>query len=303
MNKVCIVGCGNVGMAFAHEVAMRGEFVEELCLIDIDDSRAKGEALDLSHTMAFASNLMTIKQGHFGESKDADVVVITAGRNQSKGGETRQDLVKLNAKIVSDCISECEKAGFQGVYIIATNPVDVVTYVALSSSGISENRIFGSGTTLDTARLKCVLGEKLKINPKSINAYVLGEHGDSEFVAWTLADISGSDISNYLTNEEKDEIEKSVKNSAYEIIEQKGYTNFGVGTCLFELTKAVLCNENVVYTVSTLNDEMDMCYSVPCIIGKDGIQNKLLLKLGVVENQKLNQSISSLKACYNSLKK
>ena len=301
MNKVCIIGCGNVGMAYAHELALKATFVEELVLIDIDEQRAKGEALDLMHTMPFADNFMLIRSGDYTECANANLVVITAGKNQKKGGETRQELFKTNAKIVTSVIKQAEQAGFTGVYLIATNPVDVVTYVACTKCGVSASRIIGSGTTLDSARLKYAIGMRLGINPRSVNAYVLGEHGDSEFVAWSVSSISGANLSATLDEGVKSEIEKQVVNSAYEIIDAKGYTNFGVGACLYAITKAILCNENEVFTASTLNVNEDMCYSAPVIIGANGIVNKIILDLSTTEKQKLSESIKSLRNCYKTL--
>ncbi len=297
MRKVCVVGCGNVGIAYVHELMLKGDFVESICLIDVDKDKVEGEVLDLSNTMAFNDNLIDIQSGEYKDCFDADVVVITAGRNQQSSEESRLDMLKDNAKIVSCIIKEIEASGFKGVYIIATNPVDLVTLLSLKECKISANRIFGTGTTLDTARLKCVLGKKLCINPKSINAYVLGEHGDSEFVAWSKADISGVDIKSKLSLDDKKNIEKQVRDMAYEIIEKKGYTNFGVSSCLFALTKAILCDEGLVYTVSVYDEDEDMCYSMPAIVNACGIGAKLKIQLDDFEVKQLKKSVKCLKKC------
>lgn len=298
MNKVCVVGCGNVGMAYAHELALKAHFVENITLIDIDTEKIKGEALDLIHTMAFSDNYIDVKCGTYQSCKDASLVVITAGKNQKKGGETRQELIKINAGIIKNIISEVEQSGFKGIYLVASNPVDVLTYIIVKECGISKTRVIGSGTVLDTARLKCVIGASLNINPRSVNAFVLGEHGDSEFVAWSVADISGVKLDENLAEKSKNKIEKDVVSSAYNIIQTKGYTNYGVGSCLYALTKAILCNENEVFTVSTYHAKDDCCYSMPAIIGVNGVVNKLTLNLSDKEKAKLKKSINSLKKCY-----
>lgn len=303
MNKICVVGCGNVGMAYVHEVALKATFVEEIVLIDLQKSLAEGEALDIMHTMPFNENYMLVRAGGYDDVKDANLLVITAGKNQKKGGETRQELLKINAEIVTDIIKKAEKSGFKGVYLIATNPVDVVTYIACTKCGVNPSRIIGSGTTLDSARLKYALSVKLGINPRSINGYVLGEHGDSEFVAWSVSSISGANLSANLDEGTKVDVEKQVINSAYKIIDAKGYTNFGVGASLYALTKAVLCNENEVFTASNLHVQDDVCYSSPVVIGANGIVNKITLDLSATEKEKLAESIKSLRECYKNYKK
>lgn len=303
MNKICVVGCGNVGMAYVHEIALKAHFVEEIVLLDIDKQKAEGEALDIMHTMPFNDNYMLVHAGDYADCADANLLVITAGKNQKKGGETRQELLKSNAEVVISIIKSAEKAGFKGVYLIATNPVDVLTYIACTKCGVSASRIIGTGTTLDSARLKYALSAKLGINPRSINGYVLGEHGDSEFVAWSVSNISGANLSANLDEATKIELEKEVINSAYKIIDAKGYTNFGVGACLYALTKAVLCNENEVFTASALHVQEDMCYSSPVVVGAKGVVNKITLDLSATEKEKLNESIAKLRESYKNYKK
>lgn len=303
MNKVCVVGCGNVGMAYVHQLVLKANFVEEVILIDVDKKKAEGEALDMMHTMTFNENFMLVRAGDYSDCSDANLLVICAGKNQKKGGETRPELFKINSAIVIDVVKKAEKAGFKGVYLIATNPVDLVTYDACTRCGVNASRIIGSGTTLDSARLSYALGTKLGINPRSINAYVLGEHGDSEFIAWSVSSISGANLSATLDEKVKVGIEKQVINSAYAIIDSKGYTNFGVGACLYAITKAVLCNENEVFTASTLHIQEDMCFSSPVIIGANGIVNKINLSLSALEKEKLASSIKHLRDSYKNLKK
>lgn len=303
MNKVCVVGCGNVGMSYVHQLALKANFVEEVVLIDTDKKKAEGEALDIMHTMAFNENYILVRAGAYDDCKDADLMVITAGKNQKKGGEKRPELFKTNSAIVLDIIKKAEKAGFKGIYLIATNPVDLVTYQACAKAGINASRIIGTGTTLDTARLRYVIGTTLGINPRSIHAYVLGEHGDSEFVVWSVSSISGANLSANLDESVKSKIEKAVINSAYEIIEAKGFTNFGVGACIYALSKAILCNENEVFTASTLHIKDDMCYSSPVVIGANGVVNKITLDLSPTEKLKMQESIDSLRTNYKNYKK
>ncbi len=300
MSKVCLFGCGNVGMAAAHEIAMKAGFIEELVLCDIDKDKAFGEALDLSHTMTFTQNVLQIKAGGYKDACGAEIVIITAGKNQKKG-QTRLELFKDNALIVCDIVKNCEKVGFNGIYVIATNPVDLVTLSIVKKCKIDAQRVIGTGTMLDTARLKCLLGGAININPKDINAFVLGEHGDSEMVAWSSADIAGASLNEKLFDNDKKLIEDKVKNSAYEIINSKGYTNFGVGACIYELVKSIICNENAILSVSTYHGKDNMAYSMPTIVGKCGIINKICPQLNDEEKNKLSLSIEKLTKAYKEV--
>lgn len=293
MNKIVIIGCRNVGMAYAHNIVLRDSNVDELVLVDLEEDRIEGEAIDLNHTLAFTNNYMTIKKGDYSDVKDAKLAVICAGRNQ-KVGETRQQLIDSNIEIMGNILELCVKNGFKGIYIIVTNPVDVLSLFAFRKLKIDSSKVIGSGTTLDTARLQFIIGRKLGINPKYINAFVLGEHGDSEMIAWDSATIANIPISNYLSEKEMEEITNEVKNSAYEIINKKGYTNYGIGSALFTISNAILSNEDYVLPLSVYDEKNDVYYSRPVIIGRNGIKKVFDIDLSKRDRENLNKSIEYL---------
>ena len=281
-NKVVIIGCGNVGMSYAYALINQRTYVNELALIDLNYERIEGEVMDLNHCLAFAPSKIDIKVGSYEDCKDASIVVIAAGANQNPG-ETRMDLIYKNAKIFKEIINSVMKSGFDGYFLIATNPLDIMTYLTFKYSGFAPNKVIGTGTSLDTARLRFLISEKVGVNPKDINAYVIGEHGDSEFTLWSSA----------LVGSEK--IDKYVKNAAYEIINKKGATYYGVAMCLTRITNAILNNENSIITVSSYDKENDVFFGVPTIVNKDGASKKMYIELDRKETQKLINSIFALK--------
>lgn len=293
-NKVVIIGCGNVGSSFAYALLNQKTYVNELVLVDLNYEKALGDAMDLNHCLAFAPSKMTIKAGGYEDTKDADIVCIAAGVNQ-KLGETRMELLARNKKILTDIVNKVIEQGFNGIFLVATNPLDIMTDTVYRASGLSPKKVIGSGTSLDSARLRYLVGEKLNINPKNIHAYVIGEHGDSEFVAWDSATVGLNPIKNYLNDEQRKQIEEDVRNSAYYIIEKKGFTNFGIGVCLVKITNAILGNENTIISVSTYNKEHDLYISSPAIIGRYGIKETLKLNLTNEENNLFLKSIETLK--------
>lgn len=292
-NKIVIVGCSNVGMAYAHNIVLRDSNVDELALIDIQAEKMEGEAIDLNHTLAFTNNFIKIKKGDYSDCKDAVLCVICAGRNQ-KPNETRQQLIDSNIAIMDDIITNCIKNDFKGIFVIASNPVDILSLYAYKKLGENSNRVIGSGTNLDTSRLCYIIGKKLGINPKFINAFVLGEHGDSEMIAWDSASIANNPISDFLTQKEMEEIGFEVKNSAYEIINKKGYTNYGIGSALFSITNAILSNEDFILPVSNYDEKENVFYSRPCIIGRDGIKKVFDINLSKKDAKNLKASIKYL---------
>ncbi|MBQ8749493.1 MAG: L-lactate dehydrogenase [Clostridia bacterium] len=294
MNKIVIVGCSNVGMAYAHNIVLRDSNVDELVLIDLLQDKTIGEAIDLNHTLAFTNNYIKIKHGDYSDCKDATLVVICAGRNQKKG-ETRQELIDSNIEIIDDILENCVKNNFNGIYIIVSNPVDVLSLYAYKKLKIDSKKVIGSGTTLDTARLQYIIGNKLGINPKYINAFVLGEHGDSEMIAWDSATIANKPIKDFLTKQEMEEITHEVKNSAYEIINRKGYTNYGIGSALFKITTAILSNESFILPISVYDEKNDVYYSRPAIIGRNGINEIIDIDLSKTDAKNLKKSIDFLK--------
>lgn len=293
MNKVVIVGCGNVGMAYAYALVISGSFVDELVLIDINKQKAEGEALDLSHAVCYAPKNIIIKSGDYSECNDADIVCICAGANQAIG-ETRTDLTAKNLKVFKSIVSEINKTKFNGIYLVATNPLDTMTYATMKFSKFSPDKVIGSGTTLDTARLKYMIGKELNTNAKDIHAYVLGEHGDSEFVAWSNAMVGGNKCTDWLDQAQQQEISHNVRTSAYDIIAKKGNTSYGIGMCLLAITNAILNNERKILTVSCYNIEHDIYFSKPAIVGKNGIEKQLYINLDEQSTAQLEHSIETL---------
>lgn len=300
--KLVIIGAGFVGMSAAYSFVNQGG-IEELVLIDIDKEKTKGEEMDLSHGLPYAPQKMVIKAGEYDECKDASVVVITAGLSQ-KPGQSRLELTVANAKIVKDITENVMKSGFNGVIVVASNPVDIMSYVVSKVSGLPTNRIIGSGTVLDTARLRYLLGEYLQIASKNIHAYILGEHGDSSFVPWKHCYVGCKNILEVMKDnnypiEDLKEIHDKVWKSAYEIIEKKRATYYGIGMALTRIVKAILNNENSILTVSTYLDNaygQDGLYiGVPTIINRNGVKQLLKLELGEEEQAKLDKSCSIIK--------
>ena len=293
-NKVVIIGCGNVGSSYAYALLNQRTYVNELVLVDLNHDKALGDAMDLNHCLAFAPSKINIKAGTYEDTKDADIVCIAAGVNQ-KPGESRIDLLKRNKTILTDIVKNVISQGFNGIFLVATNPLDIMTNTVYRASGFPPERVIGSGTSLDSARLRFLIGEKLNINPKNVHAYVIGEHGDSEFVPWNSATIGLNPISNYLNKEDMKFIEDEVRHSAYFIIEKKGFTNFGIGVCLVRITNALLGNENTIISVSNYNKEHDLYISTPAILGRSGIIDTMKINLTNEEQQLFIKSVETLK--------
>ena len=270
-NKVVIIGCGNVGMSYAYALLNQSTNVQELVLIDLNTKRVEGEVMDLNHCLAFVPTGMKIKLGEYSDCKDASIVMIAAGANQNPG-ETRMDLIHKNASIFKTIVNDVMNSGFNG-----------------------------SGTCLDTARLRYILGEKLEINPKDINAFVMGEHGDSEFVLWSNANVGLKNIKEFLSEDILNKIEDDVKNAAYEIIDKKGATYYGIGVSLVKITNAILNDENSILTISSYDEENEVFVGGPTIINKDGAKERLFVKLNEVETTKMSNSIKIIKDAINSL--
>jgi L-lactate dehydrogenase len=299
-NKVVIVGCGNVGMSYAYSLINGKTSVNELVLIDINKEKALGEAMDLNHGLPFGPSKIDIRTGDYIDCKDAKIVMIAAGRNQDVG-ETRMDLIDKNSKIFKSIVGDVMASGFNGIFVVATNPLDVMTYLTWKYSGLPTNQIIGSGTSLDTARLRYMLGEELHVNPKNIHAYVVGEHGDSEFVPWNCATVGPEPLRNYLTDDILEKIHVSVRDAAYEIIERKGATYYGIGMCLTRITNAILNNECSIITVSTFHQESGIFIGQPAILNKNGIKGIAKLSLTFDEQEKFNHSINVIKEAIDNL--
>ena len=301
--KVVLVGTGFVGMSMAYTMLNRGG-VNELVLIDLDENKAKGEEMDLNHGMPFAPQKMTIKAGNYDECSDAQVVVITAGIAQ-KPGQTRLELAETNARIMKSITESIMKSGFNGIIVVASNPVDLMTYVVSEVSGLPKNQVIGSGTVLDSARLRYILSDYFEISSKNIHAYIMGEHGDSSFVPWNHAYVGCKKVEDIVKEQNKskehlEEIHKEVVNSAYEIIEKKKATYYGIGMSLSKIVKSILDNDNSVLTVSTyLKDgeygQDDIYIGVPAVVNKNGVRELLTLKLLEEDQKKLDESCRILK--------
>ena len=302
-NKAVIVGCGFVGSASVFALMQSGLFTE-LVLIDSDSKRAEGEALDISHGIPF-SKPMKIHAGDYDDVKNAGIVIVTAGANQQPG-ETRLDLVKKNINIFKTIIPEIKKRNFNGILLIVANPVDILTYAAVKLSALPENRVIGSGTVLDTARLKYAIGRHLNVDSRSVHAFIIGEHGDSEIAVWSSANVSGVPLNNFCEMrghyDHKNATEKiatDVKNSAYEIISMKKATNYGIAMSVKRICEAIVRNERSILPVSTIMHGeygiSDVSLSMPAIVGKDGIETLVPISLSFDELSKLQESAHALK--------
>jgi len=296
--KVAVVGAGNVGATFAYALVLNG-LVGEIVLIDIDRERAEGEAMDINHAVPL-SNPVRVWAGDYADCAGADVVVVTAGTAQ-RPGETRLDLVKRNAEIFGDVIPSITAHNKTGILLIATNPVDVLSYVAWKLSGFPSRRVIGSGTVLDTARFRYLLSEHLDLDPRNVHAYVVGEHGDSEVPIWSLANVAGMRLEEYCQRtmcdagvEVRDRISHQVRDAAYEVIERKGATFYAVGVALVRIVEAILRDQHTVLTVSNLVPGYygieDVYFSLPAVVAREGVER-------VVELSLVEEEIVALEAC------
>lgn len=305
--KVVLIGTGFVGMSYAYAL-LNQNVCNELALIDVNKQKAHGEAMDLNHGLAFAGNNMRIYDADYDTCSDADIVVICAGVSQ-KPGEDRPALLQRNTAVFKSIIDPVIASGFSGIFLVATNPVDVMTHVTRTLSGFDHHRVIGTGTTLDTARLRFLLGEYFSIDPRNIHAYVIGEHGESEFVPWSQATVGTKCVTDIISTysdrfhaSDMDHISDRVKNAAQEIIAAKQSTYYGIGMSLVRITKAILGNENSILTVSAyLNGEYgqhDVYTGVPCIVGRNGVRSQLTLELTDEELEKLGHSCDILREYY-----
>jgi L-lactate dehydrogenase len=308
--KVVIVGAGAVGATYCYALAQRG-LADEIVLTDKNEDLMKGQVLDLGHGQSFFPTV-AIRSGTIDDCTDAQVVVITAGAAQ-KPGETRLQLIKKNAEIVGSIAEEIARSNCKGVMVIVSNPVDVLTFVALKRSGWKKGRVIGSGTVLDSSRFRYLLSNHCGVDVHNVHAYILGEHGDSEFAAWSMTNVAGISIDEYCPvcgkcNEWKTQralIEKQVRDSAYHIINYKGSTQFAVGLALVKITEAILRSQNSILTVSTLLENdfgiKDVCISVPCILSGDGVTRIVESPLSPAELVSLSYSANILIKAIDSI--
>lgn len=308
--KVAIIGCGFVGSTIAFALMQKGLF-GEMVLIDAAPGKAEGEAMDLSHGLPYAGH-MEIYAGGYEDIKDASIVIITAGANQ-KVGETRLDLIRKNSLIMKSIIENVKKVEAEGLLLIVSNPVDILTHVALKVSGFPKKRVIGSGTVLDTARLKYLLSRELKVDTRNVHAVVLGEHGDSELVAWGFANISGVPIEDFaelrgISDHQANQnmISEDVKTAAYEIIGKKGATYYGIAMAVDRIVNSIVKNEHTMLPVSVeLEGEYGfngIALSVPSILGEDGVEAILEVPLNVKEKKALAASAKAMEEAIESIK-
>lgn len=306
--KVAVVGCGFVGASSAFALMQSGLF-SEIAMLDAVAEKAEGEALDISHGAPFAGNVDVYASDYDG-IMDAGIIVITAGAAQ-KPGETRLDLVHKNVGIFGTIIPEIAKRNYEGILLIVANPVDILTLAALKQSGLSEKRVFGSGTVLDTARLKMELGNHLNVDSRSVHAFIIGEHGDSEMVAWSSANVSGVPLHDFCEmrghhdhEAAMERIAEEVKNSAYKIIEKKRATYYGIAMSVVRICRAIAMNERTILPVSAMMygeyGIEDIALSMPAIVGRDGVETHIPLTLNDAELEKLHASAAALRATAES---
>jgi L-lactate dehydrogenase len=303
VNRVALIGTGFVGSSYAFALLNQG-ITEELVLIDLNKEKAEGDAMDLNHGLPFAPSRTKIWYGDYTDCGEADLVVITAGANQ-KPGETRLDLVEKNTRIFKGIVEEIMASGFDGIFLVATNPVDILTYAVWKYSGLPKERVIGSGTILDTARFRFLLGDYFDVDPRNVHAYIIGEHGDTELPVWSHADIAGTSISEWTKNKpeynqtELDNLFLNVRDAAYHIIQRKGATYYGIAMGLVRLTKAIFSNENSVLTVSAYLDgeygQNDIFIGVPAVVNRNGIREIVELDLCKEEMDKFVHSVNVLK--------
>jgi len=304
LRKIAIIGCGFVGSASAFAL-MQSKMFSEIVLIDADKDKAEGEAMDISHGIPFVGN-MKIYSGDYDDIVDASIIIITAGAGQ-KPGETRLDLVHKNVGIFKSIIPEIAKRNCRGILLVVANPVDILTYTALKLSGFEENRVIGSGTVLDTARLKYQLGEHLSVDSQSVHAYIIGEHGDSEIAVWSSANVSGIALDDfcemrghYNHDKSQENIAEKVKNSAYEIIAKKRATYYGVAMAVKRICEAIIRDEKSILPISSMmHGEFgidDVVLSMPSIVGANGIETKVPISLNDEEKVNLKKSADTLRS-------
>ena len=296
-----IVGTGNVGASIAFALLNQRTAVNEIILTDIVAKDAEGEAMDLNDALAVAPSYIKIKNGTYKDAKDCDVVVIKAGAAQ-KPGETRMELLKKNVNILKGMVEQIMASGFNGIFLVVTNPMDVLTYYTWRFSGLPYERVIGSGTVLDSARLRKRLASYLNVNPKSVHAYQVGEHGDSEITLYSLADMGGQKISTMLPKETLKGISEFVRNEAYDIIEKKGATHYGIATCVAQILNCILNDEMRVLPVSSYDTFSDTCFGWPSVVGREGVIRRLDVKLSEKEGIELQKSINVLKNAISKIK-
>lgn len=299
MFKVSVIGCGSVGATTAYSLMLAG-ITNELVLIDIQSEKAEGLVLDMEHSLPFIPYTKLSASGDFAACKGSDLVVVTAGKRQAEG-ETRLDLANANKKIFQDMIPKIVASAPNAIILVVTNPVDVLAYEALKISGLPWQRVFGSGTVLDSARFQFNISEKIKVHPRSIDAYILGEHGDSSFPVWSFANVLGKPLEEFkeFTPEVAKQCYEDTKNAAYRIIHDLGYTCYSIATAITEIARNIKDDTHQVFPLSVLLKDYygvsDVCLSVPCVLGKNGIEKVLDIRLDDQEKEAMKKSAETVK--------
>lgn len=303
MRKIVVIGCGNVGMSYIFSVINQGICIDEIVMIDKNRDKTLGELEDLTHTLKYLSHSVKIKIGNYDDCNDADIICITAGVNEKIDSNNRLDDLEENNTILKEIISSIKLDKFRGIFLVASNPLDVITYLTQKYSGADYNRVIGSGTLLDSSRISYMISQNLEISPKSVNAYVLGEHGNSMFVAWSMATVGLEKMDYILNDSEKAELEQEVVKAGFDIIRKKGSTNYGIGVSLATITRCILEDERLILPVSNYDSNTGIYYSSPCIVGKNGIEKRLNMNLNDAEWETLNKSIDVLDNAIKKLQK
>lgn len=311
INHVVIIGTGAVGCSYAYSMINQG-VVEELILIDVNPEKAKGEVMDLNHGIPFAPSATTIRNGTYEDCAKAEMIVIAAGVPQKDKNEARLELLERNVRVFQGIVKKIMATSFNGIILVASNPVDVLSYVVYKESGLPANQVIGSGTVLDSARFKYLIGKYLEIDSRNVHAIIIGEHGDTELPVFSQASIGIENLDKVLErrNNPKDkenmqQIFEDVRNAAYEIINRKGATYYGIGMCLTRITKAILNNENSILPVSCLLQNQygqnDLYMGVPAVVNRTGIKEVIELELNYEEQQLFKHSADVLKESIKSI--
>lgn len=307
-SKVVIVGVGNVGATTAYTIINQG-LCEEVVLIDVNKDKAYAEALDMQHSIYFMNRNIKVKAGDYTDCSDADVVIVTASAPMAKDSHSRLEMLTPSMNIMKSIVSEVMKSGFDGIFLVISNPVDIMTYYVWKLSGLPKNQVIGSGTTLDSARLCCELYD---LDAKSVEAYVCGEHGDSEIVSWNSATIGGKKVADVMTDNAdrtgemtREKLRKMTVDAGWDIFSRKGNTCYGIAASVTAIVKSILFNENRIYPVSVyLGGQyqlQDVFLSVPTIVDKNGAKEIVEIKLEEDELAALHHSAEILKAFYEEL--
>jgi L-lactate dehydrogenase len=304
--KVGIVGAGYVGATAAFAMAMRGS-CSDIVIVDVDDKKAWAQASDIQHAVPF-SNAMTVRSGAYKDLSGAKVIIITSGVNQ-KPGETRLQLLERNAAIFNEIVPKILSAEPDAMLIVATNPVDILTSITECIAGLPPGRVIGSGTTLDTARLRALIGHEIQIDPQHVHAYVIGEHGDSEVVAWSSAIVAGLKLPFYCKSRKinwnttiQNTITENVRHAAYQIIQGKGATYYGIGAVLARITEIIIKNHKAVLTVSTTCDPYDVALSLPRLVSGNGVVDLIGIEMNATETEAFEKSATILSDALKQIK-